>query len=102
MCILGIIRTDKPRSASEIGILRVKLHRAISLALPGSQQPIEGDLLDGAIVCIRRAGTTETDNRAGSCGVRRVGKEVASVIVRAVINGERLLWTRSPLQAGRT
>src|ERR1700722_16269601 len=84
MRILGITRRHIPGRASQIGILRVVLQRSESLALPESQQPVESDLLDGAIICVR--GTSE---------------EIASVIIRAVIDGESLFWAGSPLDTCR-
>src|ERR1700720_1171653 len=102
MCIPGITRSHKPGSATQIGILCVVLQRAISLALPEGQQPIECDLLDRAIVCIRGTGTTVTDNRAGVCSARSGGKEIAAEVIHAVINRECLFVARSPLETGRT
>src|ERR1700685_1160571 len=102
MRIPGVTRSHIPGSASQIGILCVILQRSVSLALPKSQQPIERGLLDGAIICVGRTGTAITDNRSRMGGVGRVGEEIPPVIIRAVINGKRLLWACSPLETCRT
>src|SRR5271170_3067394 len=101
MRVLRVTRNLIPGSTSQIGVLCVILQRSVSLALPKSQQPIDRDLLDGAIICIGRTGTAVTDNRSRMSDVCRVREEIPSVIIRTVINGECLLWTRSPLQTCR-
>src|ERR1700691_6242877 len=101
MRVLGVSRSHIPGSASQIRILCVILQRSVSLALPKSQQPIEGDLLHGAIICIGRTGTAVTDNRSRMGGVCPVGEEIPSLIIRAVIGSKRLLLARSPLETCR-
>src|SRR5580704_8013907 len=101
MRILGVTRRHIPRGAGQIGILRVILQRSKPLVLPESQKPIKRDLLDGTIIGIGRTGTAITNDRSRMCGVCRVREEIPSVIIRAVINGKRLLVARSPLETGR-
>src|ERR1700689_2582457 len=92
MRVLRVTRNLIPGSTSQIGVLCVILQRSVSLALPKSQQPIERDLLDGAVICIGRIRTAITDNRSGMGCVCRVGEEISAVIIRAVVNGKRFLW----------
>src|ERR1700723_3380545 len=101
MRILGVTGSHKPGSAGQIGILCVILQRSLSLALPKSKQPIERDLLDGAIICVGRSRSAITDNRPRMGGVCRVGEEIPAVIIRAVVDGKRLLLAGSPLETRR-
>src|SRR5271170_7957731 len=102
MRVLRVTRNLIPGSTSQIGVLCVILQRSVSLALPKSQQPIERNLLDGAIIRIGRTGSAITDNRSRMGGVCRVGEEISPVVIRAVINGKRLLRACSPLETCRT
>src|ERR1700691_4448495 len=101
MRVLGLTGSHEPGSAGQIGILCVILQRSVSLALPKSKQPIERDLLDGAIICVGRSRSAITDNRPRMGGVCRVGEEIPAVIIRAVVDGKRLLLAGSPLETRR-
>ena len=78
MCVLGVARGHIPGGASQIGIMRVILQPSVSFGFPESRQPVESDLLDGAIV--------------------RVGRTGPSVIIRRAIDGERVLLVRPPFE----
>src|SRR4029077_7003768 len=98
VCILGIARTYKPRSASQIGILDVSLQGSIPAVLPESLQPIERDLLNGAVVGIRRAGSAVPDGGSRMRCVGGVGEEISPEVICAIVYGERLFWTGSPFE----
>src|ERR1700757_3453315 len=98
MRIFRLTRSYEPGSASQIGILDVSLQSSVPGVLPESLQPIEGELLNGAVVGIRRAGTAVPDDGSGVRRIRRVRKEISSVIICSVVNRERLFRGRSPFE----
>src|SRR5580704_4463934 len=62
----------EPWSASEVGILRVILKRAMSIAFPECLQPVECNLLNGSVVGVGRARSAITDDCPRGRGVRGV------------------------------
>src|ERR1700722_4755169 len=102
MRVPGITRSHIPGSSSEIRILGVILQRSKSFVLPKSQEPVEGGLLNGTVVCIWRAGTAITDDGSGMGGIGRVLEVTPSVVIRAIVNGEGFSWGCPPLEACRT
>src|SRR5580658_10056683 len=102
MRVLRRVWIYKPRSASQMRILRVILQRPVHIAFPKRLQPIECNLLKGSVVGVRRAGATVPDDRARSGGVRGVREKIPPEIVRSIINGEGGLLIRNPLEADGT
>src|ERR1700722_3305722 len=100
MRILRVIRTYKPGIASQIGILNVSLQGSVPRVLPEGLQPIEGRLLNGAVVGIRRTGTAIPDDRSRMRCIRRIKEKIPSVIICSVVNRERLLRGHSPFETG--
>src|ERR1700751_6066407 len=100
MRVLGSVWSYEPRGASQIGILNVRLQRPVSCILPERVQPIESSLLNGPVVCVRRAGAAISDNRSRLGGVRGIGEEIPSKVIRAVVNGKGFLRARSPFETG--
>src|SRR5258708_2414752 len=98
--ILRIARTDKPGSASQIRILDVSLQGPVPGVLPECLQPIEGKLLNGAVVGIRRPGPAVADDGSRVSCVGSVRKKISSEVICAVVNRECLLRGRSPFQTG--
>src|SRR6202008_4607991 len=98
MRVFGVTGSHSPGSASQIGILGVSLQGSVPGVFPQSLQPIEGDLLNGTVVGIGRAGTAIPDDRSRVRRIRRVRKEVSPVIICSVVNRERLLLGRSPFE----
>src|SRR5258708_20411160 len=96
--ILRIARTDKPGSASQIRILDVSLQGPVPGVLPECLQPIEGELLNGTVVGIRRPGTAVADDCSRVRCVGSVGKEIPTEVIRALLNLKCLLQVRSPSQ----
>src|SRR5208337_461906 len=101
MGILGITRRDIPGGTSQVGILRVGLQCPISCTVPEGLYPIESQLLNAPVVCIGRPQPAISDEGARMPSICGVGERIPRVVIRAVINGERLLRTGSPLETCR-
>src|SRR5580700_11131092 len=101
MRVLRSVRNYEPGRAGQIGILNVRLQRPISCVLPESLQPIESSLLNGAVVCVSRAGSAVSDNRPGFRSVTGIGEEIPSVIIRTIINRKGFFLAGSPFETYR-
>jgi hypothetical protein len=80
--VARIARIYKPWGATEIGILGVVLQRAVSRILLEGEEPIESDLLDGAIIRFGLSRSALANNCAGIRSVRGVREEISPVVVR--------------------
>src|SRR5271163_3365948 len=93
-------RSDKPRIATHIGILRVILKRSVLIGFPEGLQPIERRLLNGAVIGVGRSRPARSDDRVRIGGVRGVSEEIPTEIIFTVINGECGPFRGDPLKAG--
>src|ERR1700751_1700832 len=98
MRVLGSVWSYEPRGASQIGILNVRLQRPVYCILPERVQPIESSLLNGPVVCVRRAGSAISDNRSRLGSIRGIGKEIPSKVIRAIVNRKGFFLGRSPFE----
>src|SRR5258708_34451664 len=79
-------------------MLDVSLQSSGPAVLPESLQPIERDPLNGAVVGIRRAGSTVPNGGSRMRCVGSVRKEISPEVICAIVHGKRLFWTGSPFE----